>query len=205
MELVPEVLRGLRDAGAGDVPSSSAASSPSPTPALRAAGVAMVFTPRTSGLNEIMGEIVGVIRAWARARTLAHPLRSRAGPESARSGIQSQHERPAVRGPHRRRHPRGLGDVKWLASRAPPERVQAVYAADDVPDTGPVETLAEDLGVPCHRGRGDLEDGSSGLEDIVDRHRGETVVVVRGGAATEPVLMLVDADGTSLHSLDENV
>ena len=101
--------------------------------------------------------------------------------------------------------PRGLGDVNWLASELHRERVQAVYAADDVPDTGPVETLAEDLGVPCHSGRGDLENGSEGLEDIVDRHRGETVVVVRGGAATEPVLMLVDADGTSLHSLDENV
>lgn len=101
--------------------------------------------------------------------------------------------------------PAGLGDVKWLASELYRERVQAVYAADDVPDSGPVETLAEDLGVPCHSGRGDLSDGMEALEDIVDRHRGETVVVVRGGAATEPVLMLVDADGMSLHSLDENV
>ncbi|MGC5583888.1 hypothetical protein ACPYOC_06010 [Ornithinimicrobium sp. W1665] len=36
------------------------------------------------------------------------------------------------------------------------------------------------------------------------RHRGETVVVVRGGSATEPVLLLVDPDGTSIHSLDES-
>ena len=101
--------------------------------------------------------------------------------------------------------PTGLGDVKWLASELYRERVQAVYAADDVPDTGPVETLAEDLGVPCHSGHGDLDDGTEAFQGIVDRHRGETVVVVRGGAATEPVLMLVDADGTSVHSLDEDV
>ncbi|MFK5634048.1 MULTISPECIES: hypothetical protein [unclassified Ornithinimicrobium] len=101
--------------------------------------------------------------------------------------------------------PLGLGDVTWLAAELYRERVQAVYAAEDVPDTGPVETLAEDLGVPCHSADGLLEDGSDGLRDIVDRHRGETVVVVRGGTATEPVLMTVDADGTSIHSLDESV
>ncbi|MGC5583871.1 hypothetical protein [Ornithinimicrobium sp. W1665] len=101
--------------------------------------------------------------------------------------------------------PPGLNDVTWLASELYRERVQAVYAADDVPDTGPVETLAEDLGVPCHSGHGDLGDGSAGLEEIVDRHRGETVVVVRGGSSTRPMLMRVDADGTSVHNLDESV
>ncbi len=101
--------------------------------------------------------------------------------------------------------PAGLGDVTWLSSELFRERVQAVYAADDVPDTGPVETLAEDLGVPCHSAHGDLREGTDAFQDVVDRHRGETVVVVRGGAATEPVLLLVDADGTSRHTLDENV
>jgi len=101
--------------------------------------------------------------------------------------------------------PAGLGDIKWLASELYRERVQAVYAADDVPDTGPVETLAEGLGVPCHSAHGDLGDDTEGMQDLVDRHRGETVVVVRGGSAVEPVLMLVDADGTSVHSLDEPV
>ncbi|MFB9733270.1 hypothetical protein [Ornithinimicrobium kibberense] len=100
--------------------------------------------------------------------------------------------------------PLGLNDVKWLASELYRERVQAVYAADDVPDTGPVETLAEDLGVPCHSGHGELGDGSAGLEEIVDRHRGETVVVVRGGSAAEPVLMRVDADGTSIGRLGDD-
>ncbi|MBW8729933.1 MAG: cobalamin-dependent protein, partial [Terrabacter sp.] len=64
MELVPEVLRGLRDAGAGDVPVIVGGIIPeSDAAALRAAGVAMVFTPKDFGLNDIMGEMVGVIRA----------------------------------------------------------------------------------------------------------------------------------------------
>ena len=99
--------------------------------------------------------------------------------------------------------PLGQGDVGWLASELYRERVQQVYAADDVPDTGPVESLAEDLGVPCHSAHGDLSDGSEGLAALADAHRGETVVVVRGGAATKPVLMLVDADGVTVQSLDE--
>lgn len=95
--------------------------------------------------------------------------------------------------------------MTWLASQLYRENVQVVYAADDVPDTGPAETLAEDLGIPCRSDHGPLGAGSEGLGDIVDRHRGETVVVVRGGAATEPVLMLVDADGTSTRRLGEDV
>lgn len=63
MELVPEVLRGLREAGAGDVPVIVGGIIPeSDAAALRAAGVAMVFTPKDFGLNDIMAEIVGVIR-----------------------------------------------------------------------------------------------------------------------------------------------
>ena len=98
-------------------------------------------------------------------------------------------------------NPPGLGDVPWLASSLAREKVTAVYAADDVPDTGPVESLADDLGVPSHLGHGDLADGTSGLEEIVDRHRGETAVVVRGGSAVQPVLMLVDADGQTVSPL----
>ena len=92
-------------------------------------------------------------------------------------------------------NPPGLSDVAWLASAIHLEKVQAVYAADDVPDTGPVESLADDLGVPSHLAHGDLGDGTPALEGIADRHRGETVVVVRGGDEAEPVLLLVDADG----------
>jgi hypothetical protein len=101
--------------------------------------------------------------------------------------------------------PPAMADVTWLASELYRERVQVVYAADDVPDTGPVETLAEDLGVPCRSGHGLLDDTSEGLADIADRHRGETVVVVRGGSATTPLLMLVDADGTSVRDLGDDV
>jgi ethylmalonyl-CoA mutase len=73
MELVPEVLRGLREAGAGDVPVIVGGIIPeSDAAALRAGGVAMVFTPKDFGLNDIMGEMVGVIRT---ARGLA-PLES---------------------------------------------------------------------------------------------------------------------------------
>lgn len=69
MELVPEVLRGLREAGAADVPVVVGGIIPeSDAAALREAGVAMVFTPKDFGLNEIMGEMVGVIR---QARGLA--------------------------------------------------------------------------------------------------------------------------------------
>ncbi|GAA2162917.1 hypothetical protein FHX52_0091 [Humibacillus xanthopallidus] len=98
-------------------------------------------------------------------------------------------------------NPPGLGDVAWLASSLAREKATAVYAADDVPDTGPVESLADDLGVPSHLGHGDLADGTSGLEEIVDRHRGETAVVVRGGGAVQPVLILVDADGQTVSPL----
>jgi (2R)-ethylmalonyl-CoA mutase len=69
MELVPEVLRGLEEAGAGDVPVIVGGIIPeSDAAALRKAGVAMVFTPKDFGLNDIMGELVEVIR---RSRGLA--------------------------------------------------------------------------------------------------------------------------------------
>ena len=69
----PRSSRGLREAGAGDVPVIVGGIIPeSDAAALRAAGVAMVFTPKDFGLNDIMGEMVGVIRA---ARGLA-PLES---------------------------------------------------------------------------------------------------------------------------------
>ena len=99
-------------------------------------------------------------------------------------------------------NPPGLADVAWLASTIHLEKVQAVYAADDVPDSGPVESLADDLGVPSHLAHGDLHDGSEGFGELVDRHRGETVVLVRGGAAADPVLLLVDADGVTQQPID---
>jgi len=64
MELVPDVLRGLRDNGAGDVPVVVGGIIPEADgAALRAAGVAAVFTPKDFGLNDIMGRFVTIIRA----------------------------------------------------------------------------------------------------------------------------------------------
>jgi ethylmalonyl-CoA mutase len=63
MELVPQILSGLRDGGAGDVPVIVGGIIPdSDARALRELGVAAVFTPKDFGLNEIMGRFVDIIR-----------------------------------------------------------------------------------------------------------------------------------------------
>src|SRR5699024_4859903 len=63
MELVPNVLRGLRDAGAADIPVIVGGIVPeSDARALEEQGVAAVFTPKDFGLTEIMGHIVTEIR-----------------------------------------------------------------------------------------------------------------------------------------------
>ena len=77
MELVPDVLRGLRAAGAGDVPVVVGGIIPdADAAALRAAGVAAVFTPKDFELNDIMAELVRIIRA---ARGLDAPSPEPAG------------------------------------------------------------------------------------------------------------------------------
>jgi (2R)-ethylmalonyl-CoA mutase len=71
MALVPAVLDGLREAGAGDVPVVVGGIIPeTDSRALRALGVAAVFTPKDFGLTAMMGQIVDVVRA---ARGLAIP------------------------------------------------------------------------------------------------------------------------------------
>ncbi|UPK73878.1 protein meaA [Nocardioidaceae bacterium SCSIO 66511] len=63
MELVPDVLRGLRDAGAGDIPVIVGGIVPEvDARRLEEQGVAAVFTPKDFGLTEIMGHIVTAIR-----------------------------------------------------------------------------------------------------------------------------------------------
>ncbi len=63
LSLVPEVLAGLRAAGAGDVPVVVGGIIPdSDAAALRAAGVAAVFTPKDYGITAIMGRLVDEIR-----------------------------------------------------------------------------------------------------------------------------------------------
>ena len=63
MELVPDVQKACCGRPASVTSrSSSAASSPSPTPAGSEAGVAAVFTPKDFGMTEIMDGIVDEIR-----------------------------------------------------------------------------------------------------------------------------------------------
>jgi (2R)-ethylmalonyl-CoA mutase len=67
-ELVPEVLRGLRRAGAEDLPVVVGGIIPAAdAESLRSEGVAAVFTPRDFGITTIIGRIVDEIR-------LAHKL-----------------------------------------------------------------------------------------------------------------------------------
>ena len=62
-ELVPEVLRLLREAGAGDLPVVVGGIIPEADARwLREQGVAAVFTPRDYGITEIIGRIVEVVR-----------------------------------------------------------------------------------------------------------------------------------------------
>ncbi|MGW1377008.1 protein meaA [Streptomyces sp. NPDC002446] len=73
-ELVPEVLKQLRDAGAGDIPVIVGGIIPSAdATALREAGVAAVFTPKDFGITEIIGRIVDEIRNANRLDPLEVP------------------------------------------------------------------------------------------------------------------------------------
>ena len=64
LQVVPAVLDGLRDAGAGDVPVVLGGIIPPDDEAtLRALGVAEVFTPKDVSLTDMMAAIVAVIRA----------------------------------------------------------------------------------------------------------------------------------------------
>jgi (2R)-ethylmalonyl-CoA mutase len=69
LSAVPAVLAGLRAAGAGDVPVVvGGIIPPGDAEELRAAGVAKVFTPKDFGLNQIVDDLVTVVRS-------AHGLR----------------------------------------------------------------------------------------------------------------------------------
>jgi (2R)-ethylmalonyl-CoA mutase len=64
MEVVPAVVDGLREAGAGDIPVIVGGIIPPEDAAeLRARGVAKVFTPKDFALTEMMGEIVDIVLA----------------------------------------------------------------------------------------------------------------------------------------------
>jgi (2R)-ethylmalonyl-CoA mutase len=66
LELVPEILRGLKEAGLDDVPVVVGGIVPdADARRLKELGVAAVFTPKDYGITEIMREIVGIIRESA--------------------------------------------------------------------------------------------------------------------------------------------
>ena len=68
-ELVPEVLRRLRESGAGDIPVVVGGIIPAAdAEALRAQGVCAVFTPKDFGITAIIGRIVDEIRLAHLAR-----------------------------------------------------------------------------------------------------------------------------------------
>jgi len=72
LALVPEIVRGLRAAGVGEVPVVVGGIIPPPdAKKLLEAGVARVFTPKDFALSPIMGELVTVIRAAHRRPTSA--------------------------------------------------------------------------------------------------------------------------------------
>jgi (2R)-ethylmalonyl-CoA mutase len=68
LEVVPAVIEGLRTAGAGDMPVVvGGIIPPDDADALRAEGVAQVFTPKDFELTEIMDQIVNIIQTrWGR-------------------------------------------------------------------------------------------------------------------------------------------
>ncbi len=64
MDLVPEILRRMRAAGAADVPVVVGGIIPESDGArLRSLGVAEVFTPKDFGLNDIIARFVAIVRA----------------------------------------------------------------------------------------------------------------------------------------------
>ncbi len=66
LELVPEILRGMKEAGIDDIPVVVGGIVPeADARLLREMGVAAVFTPKDFGITEIMREIVGIIRKGA--------------------------------------------------------------------------------------------------------------------------------------------
>ena len=80
-ELVPDVLRRLRLAGAGDIPVVvGGIIPPADAASLLAQGVAAVFTPADFGITAIIGRVVEVIR-------LAHKLQPRPGRPAAAAAI----------------------------------------------------------------------------------------------------------------------
>jgi ethylmalonyl-CoA mutase len=77
MELVPAIVNGLREAGAGEIPVVVGGIVPAADAAqLLRLGVAAVFTPKDFGLTPIIGQIVTTIRLAHSLPPVEMPLRS---------------------------------------------------------------------------------------------------------------------------------
>lgn len=93
-------------------------------------------------------------------------------------------------------NPPALTDPLVVAEALAHQKLAALYFADDPVCSGHATRLAQHLGLdPQAVAADDLADGAAGFEQITDRHRGETVVLVRPGGSPLPLLVLVDSDG----------
>ncbi len=78
LELVPAIVRGLREAGAGEIPVVVGGIVPAADAAqLIASGVAAVFTPKDFGLTAIIAQITNIIRLFHSLPRIELPVRLR--------------------------------------------------------------------------------------------------------------------------------
>lgn len=99
-------------------------------------------------------------------------------------------------------NPPGLVDPARVADGLADLKLAALYHSDDDVCRGLAVLLGERLGLIAETVRDDdLGDTTMGFEQVSDRHRGETVVVVRAGRSSVPLLLLVDSDDVVTRSV----
>ena len=118
-ELIPDVIEALREAGGGDIPLVVGGIIPdADAEALRAAGVAAVYTPKDFELSRILRDVVG-----ARGGAQRHRLRRGvSGARARRAGCAERDLTAAPRGAQPRREPlrRGAAGDRGAARRRLP-------------------------------------------------------------------------------------
>ncbi len=140
MEAVPAVLRGLREAGAGDVPVVVGGIIPDGDAALlREQGVAAVFTPKDFELTEILREVAEVVRAANGLRAEPSVAPAAASPGRA-AGVAGGGRQRAADLRVARRHPAAddLEDAAGERQQHGEQRPRAQAAGEEGPDHGPV-------------------------------------------------------------------
>ena len=168
-ELVPDVLHRLRQAGAEDLPVVVGGIIPAAdAEALRAAGVAAVFTPKDFGITAIIGRIVDEIRlanklaacraSWPQAEAMRTPLRRAATGRRKDPATDPTMDAPTCR-PSRRHRPSAPPPL--LPGR--PRQQPALPGEGPGPARGP--------GLPGPRGR--LRAAGQGERPAQHRRRAE--------------------------------